>query len=104
MAAECAVLGVPAVYCSSRRLWYTTLLEKRGLLSHVGTSAEALTAARRWKRLSRERLLARRDAYLEEVGDPVDRWVDTIENARLQPPFQNWIGLIQMPLIPHSPL
>lgn len=79
MAAECAVLGVPAVYCSTRRLWYTDLLERRGLLRQVTTAEEALGAARELSRLPPGAWFARRDAYVAEVGDPVDRFVATIE-------------------------
>jgi len=81
LAAESAVLGVPAVYCGSRRLWYTDLLEAKGLLKRVSSAADCPAAASDWTRLSPEAFLARRDLYLEEVGDPVDRWVETIEKA-----------------------
>ncbi len=81
LAAESAILGVPSVYCGSRRLWYTDLLEAKGLVTCVRSAGESAAAARKWTELPREIYLARRDAYLEEVGDPVDRWVETIEKA-----------------------
>ncbi len=82
MAAECAVLGVPAIYCSTRELWYTRLLEQRGLLSHVRSTKLALKAAAIWAGMPRAELRSRRDAYLAEVGDPVERWVQIIESNR----------------------
>lgn len=38
MAAECAVLGVPAVHVSTRRLWYTDELERHGLVHNVDSA------------------------------------------------------------------
>lgn len=45
MAAECAVLGVPAVHVSTRRVWYTDELEDRGLVHNVQTADQCLEKA-----------------------------------------------------------
>lgn len=80
LAAESAVLGVPSVYCSTRRLWYLDLLEARGLVAQVPPS-ECVATAVRASALSRADFLDRRDAYAAEVGDPLDRWIEAMENT-----------------------
>jgi hypothetical protein len=85
MAAEAAVLGVPAVHVSTRRLGYTDELEARyGLVTNVAKAEDCLAAAAR--SLSDPRALAanrrRRDRYLEETDDLVAVAVDAVEEVR----------------------
>lgn len=71
MAAECAVLGVPAIHVSTRRLWYTDELEKRGLVSNVAADEACLNEALRvlddpgYAEAHRRR----RERYLGETDD-----------------------------------
>lgn len=72
MATECAVLGVPAVHVSSRKLWYTDLLEKDfQLVRNVDNARDCLEAARASlmdpEALARHR--QRRDRYLSGTDD-----------------------------------
>ncbi len=83
MAAEAAILGVPAVHVSTRRLWYTQALARLGMVTNV-ENAEACQARA-------EAILAngdagarqrrRRDRYLRDTDDLVSMAVAAVEDA-----------------------
>jgi predicted glycosyltransferase len=74
VAAECAVLGVPAVHVSTRRLWYTDELEQYGLVHNVdsveGCARRALAILADERSPSRYAEL--RSRYLEASDDLVE--------------------------------
>lgn len=72
MAAECAVLGVPAIHLSTRTLWYTEeLAEKYQLVINLRDEGEALVHAKTLleDENALRRAQERRDQYLEETDD-----------------------------------
>jgi predicted glycosyltransferase len=84
MAAEAAVLGVPAIHVSTRRLWYTDLLENRfGLVTNVRNGTLCLETVERILRdpTSEQRQRERRDCYLRETDDLIEVVLDAVEEA-----------------------
>lgn len=84
MAAECAVLGVPAIHVSTRRLWYTDELERTyQLVQNVDNTEPGMAAALRilqdqdYLQLNRQR----RDRYLQATDDLVSVVVNSVEEV-----------------------
>jgi len=71
MATECAILGVPAIHISTRKLWYTQMLERRGLVTNVGCVEAGLEAAVRIMRdpLAQRQHQRRLEQYLDQADD-----------------------------------
>lgn len=85
MAAECAVLGVPAIHVSTRRVWYTDELERRYRLIHnVDNIKDCLALASGILRDpdSRRQSLRRRDRYLRESDDLAEVVLRAVDEAR----------------------
>jgi predicted glycosyltransferase len=84
MAAECAVLGVPAIHVSTRRVWYTEELQRYELLHNVDNSADCLALASNILQDSNYHLqnLKRRDHYLQEADDLVAVVLKAVEEVR----------------------
>jgi predicted glycosyltransferase len=84
MAAECAVLGVPAVFVSTLSTWYTQHLEQTyGLVRNVENMKDCLAAALGILKdpSSRETLRQRRDRYLADTDDLVEVVLKALEEV-----------------------
>jgi predicted glycosyltransferase len=88
MAAECAILGVPAIHVSTRRLWYTDELEaKYHLVYNVETSEAGQALATRILQDSTADTTHRRQCarYLETTDNLITTVLSSLDEVVAQP-------------------